>query len=125
MTLVIGSLSGEPRANAEDFIVYSVFKPVDLGIANEAPAKDYYVNMGSAQGLRPGSTLDVLRKVASYDLSTQKLYKDVVFPFAKLKVIHVENDAAIARLDKFLPAESTPVLAPKAVMVGDIVKLPR
>jgi hypothetical protein len=108
---------------AADFFVYSVYRPVDLGIPGEAPQKDFYVNMGSAQGVRSGSVLEVIRRISTYDLTSQKLYKDVAFPIAKLKVIHAENDAAIARLDKFLPADSTPSISPSAVMVGDFVRL--
>ncbi len=77
--------------------------------------------MGTAQGLRVGSVLEVQRKTPTYDLSNQKLYKDVSFPIARLKVIHAESNASIARLEKMLPADKTPVISPNAVMVGDFV----
>jgi hypothetical protein len=106
----------------DDFIVYSIYRALDLGDPGEKPQKDYFVNMGSRQGIRPGTTLQVLRRVATYDLTSQKLYKDVQFPIAKLKVIHVEPNAAIARLDQMLPPEKTPAISPRAVMVGDLVR---
>jgi hypothetical protein len=107
---------------AADFVVYSVFKPLDLGNAGEAPQKDYYVNMGSSQGLREGSQLDVLRRISTYDLLNEKLYQDVTFPIARLKVLHVENNAAICRLQKVLAADKTPETSNRAVMVGDLVR---
>ena len=111
------------RGSADDFVVYSVYRPLDLGIPGETPQKDYFVNMGAAHGLHAGMTLDVLRKVSSYDLITEKLYRDLTFPIARIKIIHVEPNAAIARLEKMLPADRTPAISPRAVMVGDIVRV--
>ena len=122
LAIAITLLAIPTQCRADDFMVYSIYKGLDLGNPGETPQKDFYVNIGSAQGVREGGTLDVMRKVATYDLTSQKLYKDVTFAIAKLKVIHVEANAAIARLDKMLPAEKTPALSPRAVMVGDFVK---
>ena len=108
--------------SAEHF-VYSVYKGVELGNPGENDPKDYYVNMGSAQGLQEGAVLEVIRRTPTYDLTNQKLYKDITFPIAHLKVIHVENAAAVARLDKMLPEDQTPVISPRAVMVGDLVRI--
>lgn len=109
-------------AQADDYIVYSVFRGVDLGNPGEAPKKDFYVNMGGNQGLAAGSILQVYRRMPSYDLLSQKLYKDVTFPIAQLKVIHVEANVAVARLEKMLPAEQMPSITPAAVIVGDIIR---
>jgi hypothetical protein len=111
------------NAGSAEFVVYSVYKAIDLGNPGETPQKDYYVNMGTANGLHNGATLEVIRKVATYDLLSEKLYKDVSFPIARLKVIHVEQNAAVARLEQVLPAESTPAVANRAVMVGDAVHI--
>ncbi|HUP58550.1 MAG TPA: hypothetical protein VM598_13920, partial [Bdellovibrionota bacterium] len=107
---------------AADYVVYSVYKELDLGYPGETPQKDFYVNMGTTQGLRPGTMLKVYRRVSTYDLMSEKLYRDVSFPIARLKVIHAENNAAVARLEKMLPIASTPAFSPRAVMVGDLVE---
>jgi hypothetical protein len=109
-------------AKSADFVVYSVYKELDMGNPGETPQKDFYVNLGSAQGVRAGSKLEVLRRLSSYDLQTEKLYKEVTFPIAHLKIIHVEPNAAIARLDKMLAADKTPAMTPRAVMIGDLVR---
>ena len=107
----------------ETAIVYSVFKGIDLGNPNEMLQRDYFINLGTNQGIHVGSVLEVARKAPSYDLTTEKLYKDLIFPFAQIKVIHAEKDAAIARLEKLYPLEQTPELTPRAVIVGDLVKV--
>ncbi|MBI4924510.1 MAG: hypothetical protein HY843_01185 [Bdellovibrio sp.] len=109
-------------ALSEDFVVYNVQKALSFGNVDEVLEKDYFINMGHQNGLRVGSVLDVYRKISSYDVRTEKLYLNVTYHFARLKVIHVENQLAIARLEKFLPPEKTPIFSPPGVMAGDIVK---
>lgn len=109
--------------SAEDFTIYSVNQKLNLGYSDEIPQKDYFINMGSEQGIKEGTLLKVLRKMSSYDLINQQLYHDFTFPIALIKVIHVENSTAIARLEKLLPVESTPAISPRAIMVGDRVSL--
>jgi hypothetical protein len=107
----------------ETAIVYSVFKGIDLGNPNEKVQKDYFINLGTNQGIHVGTILEVARKSPSYDLTTEKLYKDLIFPFAQVKVIHAEKDASIARLSKLYPEDKTPVLTPRSVIVGDLVRI--
>src|SRR5690606_21026117 len=96
---------------------------LNMGNPGEVAQKDYYINMGSVNGVRVGTVLDVVRKVPSYDLVSQKLYKDVTFPIGQLKVIHVESTAAIARLVKLNPPENTPAVTTRAILVGDLVRV--
>jgi hypothetical protein len=125
LVLLIAGIVGSPHdaGAAEEFTVYSVYKALDLGNPGEIPQKDFYVNMGKIQGVREGSVLEVSRRASTYDLVSEKLYKEVVFPIARLKVIHVESNAAVARLEKMLSPEKTPAITPRAVMVGDLVKM--
>src|ERR1700733_1670788 len=85
-------------ARASDYFVYSVYKELDMGNPGEIPQKDYYINMGTSQGLHDGMFVQVLRRTSTYDLLTERLYKDVLFPIARLKVIHTEATAAVGRL---------------------------
>lgn len=109
--------------NAAEHVVYSVYKGLDFGNPDEVPQKDFYVNIGTSNGVRSGSILKVIRKVPTYDVTSQKLYKDLSFPIATLKVIHVENNAAVARLDKIVDPLESPAVTPRAVMVGDQVQV--
>lgn len=104
-----------------DFVIYSVYKGLDLG-DQHPPQKDYFMNLGTAQGIHSGVLVEVLRRVSTYDTLTSQFYKDVTFPIAYLRVIHAEPNSSIGRLDHMLPAELTPEMNPRAVMVGDLVR---
>jgi hypothetical protein len=108
---------------ASEFVVYNVYRGLYLGGKEEVPQKDFYLNMGSVHGVKTGSMVQVSRRKATYDLSSQQLYRDVLFPIALVKVIHVESMSSIARLEKALPADQTPTMTPNSIMVGDLVKL--
>lgn len=118
---ILALLAAPTLLLASDAIVYSVYKGIDLGAPNEEIQKDFFVNLGTNQGIKSGTILEVSRKMPSYDLTTEKLYKDLVFPFAKIRVIHAEKDACIARLEKLYPSDKTPIINPKGVIVGDTV----
>lgn len=121
LVLFLAIVATPQLVNGSENIVYSVYKELDLGRPGETPRKDYYVSMGSAQGVHIGSILTVSRRMATYDLISEKLYKEVIFPIAKIKVIHAERSVAIGRLQKMLPPEETPTISPLAIMVGDLV----
>jgi hypothetical protein len=109
---ILGVLALPRHLGAADYVVYSVYKELDLGFPGEAPQKDFFVNMGTAQGVHPGTLLKVYRRVSTYDLMSEKLYRDVSFPIARLKVIHAENNAAICRLEKDAPGRDDACLLP-------------
>jgi len=131
-TLSLGVLTGFllavlvplPSLGAENF-VYNIIRGIDFGNPGEVPQRDYYVNLGTSQGVRAGDELEVLRRIPSYDATNQKIYRDVTFPIARLKVIHAESNAAIARLDEMLDPAKVPVLEPHSVMLGDLVRRAR
>lgn len=121
--ICVAALLALPRpGSAAEAVVYSVYKGVDLGEGFDPPQRDYYVNLGTQHGVREGSVLDVYRKLATYDLQTQKLFRDMVLPVGKLKVIHAEGQASIARLEGLVPSATGPSLSPRAVIVGDVVR---
>lgn len=105
-----------------DYTVYQVYRPIDLGDGHQPP-KDVFVSIGSSQGVKKGSTLDVYRRISSFDNLTQKHMGDHMIPVGKLKVIHADEKTAIARADRFVSVEQEPALLPQAVMIGDVVRL--
>lgn len=113
---------GAAQGGPSDFVVYGVTQSLPMGNEGEVKTRDFFVNIGSKHGVKSGSKLVVYRQNPSYDLVQKKLHKDVTFPIAHLKVIHVESNAAIARLEKMLPLDETPTITPRAVLVGDIVR---
>ena len=121
LTILVATVSVVKTAGAADYIVYSVYKELDMGNPGEVPLKDFYLNMGSAEGLHKGSIVTIYRKLSTYDPLSEKLYKDITFPIAKLKIVHVENNASVARLESMIPSAETPTVSPRAVMIGDLV----
>ena len=113
----------ETLSSSTDYIVYSVFQGLNLENDPKAkPPKDYYVNMGQAQGVKPGTLLEVRRRLPTYDLQSSQLYRDVFVPVALVRVIHTEPVASIARVEKMLSSDKYPVVSPRAIMVGDYVR---
>lgn len=108
--------------HAAEFNVYQVYRPIDLGETNQAPPKDIYISMGSDQGLKKGSMLDVYRRVSSFDNMSQKHMGDSMIPVGRIRVIHVDDKTAIARSDRFVSIEQEPALLPQAIMIGDVVR---
>ena len=105
-----------------DSTVYGTFAPLAMGNPGEVVHRDFYLSIGSKNGLKVGSKVEVLRKVPTHDLLTRKLQKDMVFSIAVLKVIHVEQTASVARVEKLLGDDNSPAVSPRAVMVGDFVR---
>ncbi len=116
------SVSSTWAATETNPVVYNIYQPVNLGNPGEAARKDFYISVGSQQGIRKGMILRVSRKVPSPDVLSEKFFRDVTIPIAQIKVIHVEGTVAIARLVKLLPADEYPAVSPHAVMLGDLIE---
>jgi hypothetical protein len=108
---------------AREFSVYNVASALPMGDPGEVRTKDYYVNVGSHQGLKKGDRLEALRRIPSYDLIDQEFSRDLLFPIAVLKIIHLQSNAAICRLERMLPVQKRPSISPVDVMVGDYVRV--
>jgi hypothetical protein len=113
------------RALGAEFSVYEVFRAVDLGESDRPPPKEIFVNMGSSQGVKKGSMLDVYRKVVSFDNLAEKVGGEHMIPVGRIKVIHADEKTAIARVDRYVSLEQEPSLLPQTVMIGDLVRLAR
>jgi hypothetical protein len=85
--------------------------------------RDVYVNLGTSQGVKTGSLLDVFRTITTVDEINQRVGHNISFKIARLKVIHAEGDIAVARVEKFLPPETVPTGTYTNVMVGDQVEI--
>lgn len=125
LALLLVTLSGmtATAGQGSDFFVYSIYRELDMGNPGETPQKDYYINMGSANGLREGSLVDVIRRVSTYDAVAEKIHTEVKYKIATLKIIHVEPTVAVARLNKLIPPSKMPAPVIKGVMLGDSIRL--
>jgi hypothetical protein len=106
---------------ARSYVIFSMAQDLPMGIENEVIRKNYYINMGSQQGIRKDSVLDVFRIISvqnPYDNKTRVNYKVKI---GELKVIHSSPEAAIAALSKL--EEGSPVFDIPQFMIGDHVAI--
>jgi hypothetical protein len=113
--------SASSCASQVEHTVYQVYRPVDLG-EGFPPPKDIFVSIGTMDGIRKGSYLDVYRRISSFDNLTSRHMGDHMIPVGRLKIIHVDEKTAIARSDRFVSLEEEPALMPQAIMIGDVVR---
>ena len=115
------AMSQGPGAAGTERVIYSVYNHLHMGEPGEKSMRDFYVNMGSQQGVQVGTRLKVTRRVATFDVISKRLFKDMEVPLGFLKVIHVEDGSAIARLEDMVAPEKRPAVSPNAIVVGDLV----
>ncbi len=108
-------------AKNPEHTIFNVFRAVDMG-DGYTPPQDFYVSLGKRDGARTGSTLEVYRRIATYNLSTREHNGEMVVPIATLKVIHVDNTSSIARIEKMLPTAQTVSDSYLGLRIGDIVR---
>lgn len=109
-------------AHAEGFQVFGVKNDYPMA-DGEARFRDVYVNMGTNQGIKKGSTLDAFRTLTTVDDLNRRVGKNISFKVAKLKVIHAEPEIAVARVVSYEKADVTPTGTYRDVVVGDRVEL--
>jgi len=108
-------------AIAKDYVIYSISQDLPMGNKGEVVRKNFYVDMGTNQGLKKGSLLDVYRVVSVLDpYESKKRYNHRV-KIGEVKVLHTEDSSAIAVLNKLEQEDETPVFEIGKMMIGDIV----
>lgn len=108
-------------AIAKDYVIYSISQDLPMGNKGEVVRKNFYVDMGTNQGLKKGSLLDVYRVVSVLDpYESKKRYNHRV-KIGEVKILHAEDSSAIAVLNKLEQEDETPVFEIGKMMIGDIV----
>lgn len=109
-------------ASAKDVTVFDIRRP--LAMENgENPAKDYFFNAGTTAGLKKGMLITVTRRQALYDQYLNKSPGDLVVAVGQLRIIHVQPDMSVARLETLQDRANSPNVEFEAVMVGDKIDL--
>ncbi len=85
--------------------------------------RDYYINMGSDNGLQVGDTLSVKRHVPIIDSYKNKAQGDMIVQIAKIKVIHSQPSMSVARTIAESSYQNIPVVQFEQIMMGDRVEL--
>jgi len=107
---------------AKEATVFNVYRP--LAMENgENPPKDYYINAGSQDGLRVGMLVSVTRRQTLYDPYQNKSPGELSVQVGLLRVVHVQNEISVARLESLNDSSFRPVLDLATILVGDRVDL--
>lgn len=106
---------------ARDHVIYSVDEEIPMGFENEVSKRNYYVNIGSGQGVQKGTILDVYRIISlsnPYDNKKRVNYKVKI---GELEVLHTEDQAAIAIQKALANTPNDPLFEISNFMIGDHV----
>lgn len=107
---------------ARSYVIFSMAQDLPMGVENEVVRKNYYINMGSGQGLKKDSILDVFRIVSVQNPYDNKKRVNYKVKIGELKVIHSSDEAAIAIVNEYVK-EDAPVFELSQFMVGDQVAI--
>ena len=117
-------ISGGMSLRAEDYFIYSITQDFPMGYENEVLKKNYYLNMGKKQGIETGSVLNVYRTIFEIDTYNNNRRNKFKVKIGQVKITHVEEQNAIARLLTVDNGEEAPQFDIPSVMIGDSLTVP-
>jgi len=115
------SLFISTKGFSRDHLIYSVAEDIPMGYDNEVNKKNYYVNIGTNQGVESGTILDVYRTISMsnpYD-NLKRVNYDV--KIGEIKVLHTENEASIGALKTLNTGDTSPMFELNGFIIGDKV----
>lgn len=120
--LILTTLLTSQNIWARSYVIFSLAQDMSMGLENEVIRKNYYVNMGTGQGVKKDSILDVFRIISIQNPYDNKKRVNYKVKIGELKVIHSSEDASIATLSEY-QKEDVPVFELPQFMVGDHVAI--
>ncbi len=106
---------------ANKYVIYSISQNLPMGFESEKIQKNFYVNIGSKQGLRKGVKLNIYRQIAKIDpFDTKEKYQHKI-KIGGLEVLHVEENSSITLLKNTEKKIDSLVLDIAGPIIGDIV----
>ncbi len=94
-----------------------------MGYENEIIRKNYYINMGGAQGIKKDSIVDVFRIISVQNPYDNKKRVNYKVKIGELKVIHASPESSIAMINEYEKEDLTPIFDLPQFMVGDHVSI--
>lgn len=104
------------------FTVFDVRKTLPLN-ENQPVFKDYYINLGTDHGAKPGMVVTAFRRVPVIDIYRNQAQADLIIEVGKMKIIHSQNSMSVARVVSLAKEGSIPVVQFETIMIGDRVEL--
>ena len=107
---------------ARSYMIFSMVQDLPMGLENETLRKNYYVNIGQAQGIKKDSILDVFRVISVQNPYDNKKRVNYKVKIGELKVIHTSNEGSIAMTNEYIK-EDAPIFELNQFMIGDHVAI--
>lgn len=115
-------LAGQSSLRAAELKVVDVRRNIPL--ADDEPVyKDFYINGGAKDGLKPNLVVTAIRKTSIRDASGTQNLGEMAIPVAQIRVVYVADNLAVAREYKVLSRDELPMLEQIGVMSGDVLDL--
>jgi hypothetical protein len=108
---------------ARSYVIFSLAQDLSMGKEGEQIRKNYYVNMGSGQGVKKDSVLDVHRIISVQNPYDNKKRVNYKVKIGELKILHSSDEASIAMVNEYEKEEETPIFELPQFMVGDHVSI--
>ena len=117
LTILMGQ-----TAMARSYVIFSLAQDLPMGVEGEVVRKNYYINVGSGQGVKKDSILDVFRVISVQNPYDNKKRVNYKVKIGELKVVHSSDEAAIAMVNKY-EKDDAPIFEIQQFMVGDHVSI--
>ncbi|MBX3016712.1 MAG: hypothetical protein KF767_02395 [Bdellovibrionaceae bacterium] len=115
-------LAGQSSLRAAELKIVDVRRNIPL--ADDEPVyKDFYINGGAKDGLKPNLVVTAIRKTSIRDASGTQSLGELAIPVAQIRVVYVADNLAVAREYKVLSRDELPMLEQIGVMSGDVLDL--
>jgi hypothetical protein len=108
---------------AKSYVIFSLSQDLSMGHENEVIRKNYYINMGSGQGVKKDSVVDVFRIISVQNPYDNKKRVNYKVKIGQLKVLHSMDEASIAAVSEYEKEDNTPIFELPQFMVGDHVSI--
>jgi hypothetical protein len=108
---------------AKSYVIFSLAQDLSMGHENEVIRKNYYINMGSGQGVKKDSVVDVFRIISVQNPYDNKKRVNYKVKIGQLKVLHSMDEASIATVSEYEKEDTTPIFELPQFMVGDHVSI--
>jgi hypothetical protein len=111
-----------PMAWASRVTIFDVQKSLPMS-AKDPVYHDYFINAGTEVGLKSGAIVTVLRRIPLHDPIQNRSQGDLEISVAKLYIIHVQKNLAVARFHESFDRTYLPNLEYDGPMTGDHIDL--
>jgi hypothetical protein len=110
-------------AYPREFHIFSASRDISTGEPGQIIHKNYFVNLGTNQGVNSGIILDVFRIISESDPYQNKQRFNHKVKIGELEVIHAEEESSIGIIKSVLNDDKTPQRDISNFMIGDRVSV--